>query len=790
MDKKAEQTELKQQIKTVSRRNDTYLLQTAVVFLAVVSFFTTANGMKQYIFTQHGTIAYTASAAIQGILLALSMNLPGYLRGILEGKRAWYAKFLLTGAAIVLTGVAIFCSSWFSYVYIAGVIHQDSWGTDSELLVQQTYRSELYAARDYAHTYRIYLEEDMGEKILLLEHLAKDQLSNSMIDFEITWDTERQTYSNIGGTTASYMLPVIDAMSKASGDSTGESRDLAAKAVEDAQNNIAMRMENIRQRTATVNQNLTNYNTYITNLTNRIRNAQEGTDVASLTNSLNNYTWMIENATQELTDLDLETAQLDSALTRLSVYESLLGLNSSTSAISIRSALMEMQSEFFQQEPNEERLLEIATDIFDNLRNASAAETSADDALSYTSLLVQMNQLIRNLTEYSEIKNIELDLENLISELRISTQALGTEGSDPAGAPDSSSEPGDSSVADNSSNNRKQTHDDSQWKRLWGERLAELKAQISAMPVYSPSENTGGEAAGVLSQSQLNILQSYDRDASSKALDDIIRRYISNHNAIYQGIIYLQSPYRALALFALVLAFSFDLAGFVFGVVIEGNPRENPQEDSQKDSSKSSQGNPPGKYTPLKEFVLKNTEPKAAWSILNTMCQYYVLTGDYERKDGVYYYKVFRNGLLEEWPVESGNPFDLGIYQQFKKDGIVIRVPIGWQEQMLCFADQRIDSERVGTNIEAKQGAQDGIYLGGKLIYNEGSLIRVTGDRRDFIACLEEYVPIHSYDPKKGENWTIPAKKLTKELKIKVAVVALNDKGTRIAAIYVIENSI
>lgn len=770
MDKKATQSGLEQQVKKGSRRNDTYLLQTAVVFLAAVSFFTTANGMKEYIFTEHGAIAYTASAAIQGILLALSMNLPGYLRGIRKGEGAWYTKFILATMALLLTAVTIFCSSWFSYVYIAGVIHQDSWGTDSELLVQQTYRSELYAARDYAHTYRIYLEEDMGEKILLLEQLSKEQLSDSTIDFGVTWDTERQTYNDIGGTTASYMLPVIDAMSKVSETSSGESRDLAAKAVEDAKNNIAVRMESIQQRTETLNQNLTDYNTYITNLRNQIQNAQEGTDVTSLTTSLNNYTRMIENATQELADLNLETAQLDGALTSLSVYESLLGLNSSTSAISIRSALMEMQSEFFQQEPNAERLLKIATDIFDNLRNASSSESSADDALSYTSLLVQMNQLIRNLTDYSEIKNIELDLETLIFELRTITQVLGTQEDNPAEVPDSSS------------NSGKEMHSGSQWKRLWGERLAELKAQISAMPVYSPSGGAGGVVAGILSESQVQVLQSYDRNASSKALDDMIRRYISNHNAIYQGIIYLQSPYRLLAVFALVLALSFDLAGFVFGVVIEGNPRENTQADAQKNSQ--------GEYNPLKELVLKNTDSKAAWSILNTMCQYYVLTGDYERRDGVYFYKVFRNGLLEKWSVESDKPFDQGIYRQSRRDGAVIREPIGWQEQKLRFADQRIDSEQLDVNGEVEQGARDGVYHGGKLIYNEGSLIRVTGERRDFIAGLEEYVPIHCYNPKRGENWTIPAKKLTKELNIKIAVVALNDKGTRIAAIYAIENSI
>lgn len=105
--------------------------------------------------------------------------------------------------------------------------------------------------------------------------------------------------------------------------------------------------------------------------------------MGTLTNALNNYTRMFETATQEQTALELESTQLDSALARLSVYESLLGLNSSTSAITIRSALLEMQSEFFKQEPDEARLLGIAQDIFQNLRNASNEQTTGGNAQSY-----------------------------------------------------------------------------------------------------------------------------------------------------------------------------------------------------------------------------------------------------------------------------------------------------------------------------------------------------------------------------------------------------------------------
>ena len=101
------------------------LLRIGVVFLAIVSFFTTANGMKGYIFVNNSVIAYSASAAIQGILLALSMNLPGYLLeickrsgqkpgekldfwGLVRKAGRFVRKFFFCTCAIILTIVPIF----------------------------------------------------------------------------------------------------------------------------------------------------------------------------------------------------------------------------------------------------------------------------------------------------------------------------------------------------------------------------------------------------------------------------------------------------------------------------------------------------------------------------------------------------------------------------------------------------------------------------------------------------------------------------------------------------------
>lgn len=840
--KKNDGKEKNEIVQEIGSAGDTHLLQIAVVLLAVVSFFTTANGMSEYIFSGNKAIAYAASAAIQGILLALSMNLPEYLRDIWEknsskpdmdepdasnpdainpGKsrskrnkqnKITPGKVALVFFTIVLTGVAIFCSSWFSYIYIAEVIHKDSWGTDSELLVQQNYRSELYDAQEYARTYRIYLEQTLGEKILVVERQA-ESLQDNMVDFGLDWDEETETYvTNGGAAVAGYMAPVINAMRNVyEEEAPQESRDLAAQTLEDAERNITARMESVQQNLDNLDARITMYNNQISNLTARIRNAEEGTDTTALTDVINNYTRLIGSATQQQTDLQAEYMQLNNALLRLPVYESFLGLNSSTSAISIRSDLMQMQEEFFRPDPDESQLLKTANRIFRSLRNgASTAASGTGSSLSYTELLVQMNQLIQDLTDYAEIKDIETALGDLVTELRTSgfayvpkTDEAQTEPTgelDPAGseeptgssepsepveptdspAPSESVEPTDSPAPSKTADTQRESD---QWQKTWGDRIERLKAQISAMPTYSDS----GENS-TLTSSQVSILRRYDRDESSKTLDDITRRYISSHSAIYQGIIYLQSPYRSLALFALVLAFSFDLAGFIFGVVISGRPQPRSNALSKHDGG-------------LITSVFTAGQPSSVeWSILKTQNQYKVLTGDYERRDDCYYYNVFCNGILEEWEVqveEAGRVYERGIYN--------VDIPISPGARLAVEKEHELLFDGQG------KGPTDGVLKNCRLWFKDGSLIKEyeeeqknaqeaetqtsskgkpeTEKERIFIASIDEYVPFHIYSPERGENRTVPASELNerKAVDVDIAVIALGKNGTRVAAVYVIE---
>lgn len=62
--------------------------------------------------------------------------------------------------------------------------------------------------------------------------------------------------------------------------------------------------------------------------------------------------------------------------------------------------------------------------------------------------------------------------------------------------------------------------------------------------------------------------------------------------------------------------------------------------------------------------------------------------------------------------------------------------------------------------------------------------------KKRYIANLEEYVPIHCYNPKRGENMTQPAIDLERDpIDAEIAVLALSKSGTRVVAVYIIKKA-
>lgn len=728
-------------------KSGSQLLQFAVICLAIASFFTTAQGMRSYIFNGEPTIAYMTSGAIQGILLALSMNLPRFMRRIWNEKSKVFIKAIIEIVLLILTGISLFCSSWFSYVYIAETVHKGSWDTDSELLVQQIYRNELYDASDYSKAYRTYLEAELGQEILNLQSLA-NQLPTQASDFNMDWESEQQQYASDNTVASSYMATVINQLKLAFETAPSqENRDLAAQAVTEAQTNIEAALENEQTSLDGVERNLSTYNDQINTLSRQITNATTQAEAARLRETLGRYQEMQSTAAAQQQTIQQEISALRNAQGRLNVYAVNLGLSNSTSSILIKRNLLEMQTELFKDDPDIDSLRNLATETFSNLRNAESLSAGSEggNSLSYNDLLTRMNTLVLNLNDYASIKSIETTLNDLTNGLRRATTSTSN----------------------------------TKWKSVWQTRIENLKAQISTLPTFVTSSADVSE----ITESQQRILSGFDRTKSCANLDDATRRYINDHNALEQGTIYLTSPYRGLALFALILAFFLDLSGFVFGVVDLG-AKENKNDSGISDNNDRETIDVPKIFKSMKEKVGEN---ESQWSIRPTANSYKVVTGNFRCEDGVYYYGVFENGIHKEWKVVDDHAYHEGIYLV---DNIAARkgVALSEKHQDVVFSNQGFEKM-----------PQDGVYLNGTLSYHEGSLLfkADVGEKSHkstessaspyYIANVEEYVPVHCYAPRRGENITQPAIDLAKfPMKVKVAVLALNPECTRIVAMYLI----
>lgn len=728
-------------------KSGSQLLQFAVICLAIASFFTTAQGMRSYIFNGEPTIAYMTSGAIQGILLALSMNLPRFMRRIWNEKSNVFIKAIIEIVLLILTGISLFCSSWFSYVYIAETVHKGSWDTDSELLVQQIYRNELYDASDYSKAYRTYLEAELGQEILNLQSLA-NQLPTQASDFNMDWESEQQQYASDNTVASSYMTTAINQLKLAFETAPSqENRDLAEQAVTEAQKNIEVALKNEQTRLGDVRKDLSTYNDQISNLNQQIRNATTQAEITSLQETLRSYQETQSTAAAQQQTIQQEISALQNAQGRLNVYAVNLGLSNSTSSISIKRNLLEMQTELFKDDPDVDSLRNLATETFSNLRNAESlsAGSEGENSLSYNDLLTRMNTLVLNLNDYASIKSIETTLNDLTNGLQRATTSTSN----------------------------------TKWKSVWQTRIENLKAQISALPTFVTSSADVSE----ITESQQRILTGFDRTESCANLDNATRRYINDHNALEQGTIYLTSPYKGLALFALVLAFFLDLSGFVFGVVDLG-AKENKNDSGISGNNDRETIDVPKIFKSMKEKVGEN---ESQWSIRPTANSYKVVTGNFRCEDGVYYYGVFENGIHKEWEVVDDHAYREGIYLV---DNVAARkgVALSEKHQDVIFSNQGFEKM-----------PQDGVYLNGTLSYHEGSLLfeaEVGGKSHKstessaspyYIANVEEYVPVHCYAPKRGENITQPAIDLAKfPMKVRVAVLALNPDCTRIVAMYLI----
>lgn len=708
MGKMSKEKEYKAGKMSTSMQGMVDLLKICTVLLAAVSFWSTAQGMKNYVFSEEWQ-AYAGSLAIQGILLGLNFYYPSFRQMIRFG---WKRIVLF-----LLTIVVLFCSSWFSYIYIVEYVYGKSWAVESRLLIQSTYRRELYAASDYAEEYSSLLANDLGQQILDLYSQAKELSDEEFsIADTIDWQEERDTYTGESFAARSEMLTVINAMESAlQMNSSANEQERAIEIIVEIRNGLEGSCNSISARIDATNENLDVANDNYQLAQKSLNMATEETDMTSMISAVESAQNYLESQYAQLQDLQKQLTDYQVALGRLQFYEINLGLLSDGSASLISASLRNIQQELYQDNPNLDSLETKAISVFDILQSTIDVDAGTEGE-KYQELLRQMDLFIRDLRNYSIITDSSEKFNELIEALRVSSEEI--------------------------------VSGDEEWKSEWSGRLDGLKSQIAALPVYS---GAGSE----------NLLK-YDRAISSDTLDEMIRLYIADHNAAQQGIIYLFSPYWELALFSLILAFFLDIAAFVTGMFVE--ILENKKEDNLIQAEEGT------KESRIFQMVGESEEDFVEFGdsdqMFSGLNRYIYLNGDYIHEAGKNIYRA----------IEEGKEIEIALLEAGLKEGLYEQHSDGWIPIKEC------------KELSLLAEPQDGIYQNSTIRCRENVLSIIGEDgKENYLATITDSVP--AYILEDGYLDIMPMYEL-KEKEEKVIIVALNQEGTAVVAIYLCDKGL
>lgn len=671
----------------ISRNQETYiilLLRICTLLLSAVSFWATAQGMIDYTFPEAWQ-AYAASLGIQGLLLGLNFSLPSFLRKCRDRSQKAVLYFL--------TIVILFCSSWFSYLYITEQAYGDSWETERRLLAQAVYREELFEADAYIELYSQDVQNVLTDQIVNLYQQAMNMdQSGVSVSENLNWEEERRQYTAEDFAAKDAMSLAISAMENAfTGEASQDVREQAADVLSGMQSNLQSETDRLAEQISNTHGYLVNAEESLRNAENHLNSIPAGVNFTSYQNTVQQAAKTYESLIQKLDDLESQHADYESALQRTGYYLTILGMaENGVSSYYVGATLREIQRELFKTSPDSEQMLEAAANVFDRLQNAVDLNSGSSE---YQNILQDMNMFRQNLENYSTLKKADIEIQAQINKLADGT-ILSLENDD----------------------------ESSEWRNQFNE----LKSKITGLPIYSLRGETG------------SALTSFDRAASLKRLDQVIRRYLTEHNAAQEGLIYLISPYREAAVFSLFLALLLDISAFITGVIIDRVSYPSPAEEKAEEQ-------------PV--------------NIVPGLNRYVFLTGDYTADDEITTYKAIENGV----ETEIKYPYP-GL-----KEGFYL-----FNESQLCETEPSLLLFK-GTS----GGPQDGIYTDCVLHYKDSLLTLIQGEDHIFLGPLDSNIPVCLLSGKRCN--VIPSKNIS-DIHGQSIVISLNTEGTQITAIYIMEH--
>lgn len=786
------------------------MLRLCTFLLAAVSFWATAQGMKEYTFPTDWQ-AYAASLGIQGLLLGLNFSLPSFWRKS--------RGFLKKAGLLLLTIVVLFCSSWFSYLYIAGQAYGKSWETECRLQSQDIYRNELFSAEAYAEAYAEKIEQELSDQVVELYQQATEMGTGSEgATQEVEWDTELDKYAPDGSAAREIMESIINTVRPAlEPDAAQDVRQRAMSDIGTYQSTLQGRLDSLTDRIADVDARVSAAYETLKGAQNRLKNAPVDVDKTPYRNAADIASRSYQSVLEQQSELVRQRDEYQKVLYRLEEYGTLLGsAQTGMSNYYVGEKLREIQRELFSSVPDSKMMLNLATEVFERLQSGIDLGAGDEDAPQYQRFLSQMNLFVKNLENYQQIKKSYEDLQELVDKLA-EGEILSLEGSvppedvppsadpsvevsgqvedtpatseDPGEAmPSATSEPGgassspapemtDTGAVSTESEPVPATSDSGEatptpstaaaetegetdttegWESAWLKEFNTLKAKISGLPVYTAQTVETGNA----SEAETDDALRFDRADSTKRLDDGIRDYLTLHNPAQQGIIYLLSPYWTVAVFSLFIAFMLDISAFITGVVIDRVETSTPSRSKPVKASE-----PPLQGDPESSAQEKPDEspPEAdTLSAVSGLKRYVFLTGDYHSVNGSLFYEALERGQSLELQC-AGSVLKTGLYVW---DGTSAQVP---PPAPLLFKG-------------SDGGPQDGVYADAVLHYEEPVLSLMQNGVSTFLGHADPQTPVFHMSRDLYEVY--PASKI-EDAHGTTVVAALDEEGKIIIGLYV-----
>lgn len=609
-------------------------------------------------------------------------------------------------------------------------------------------------------------------------------METSHVDVSQNLDLEAdlERYAPEGSSAREIMQTMITALEPALAiDTPQDVKQLAADTINAMQTTMQSEVSSLNSQIEDANERASSAADSLSRAETRLKNAPDNVDIQPYQDAVNIASQEHKDAITERGSLMRQRQEYQSVLQRSGYYASLLGMSQDgASTYFVGANLKEIQKELFSSSPDSRRMLELAEEIFGRLQSGIDFGGGAEDA-EYQDFIFQMNQFVRSLNNYQALKQSNTDFQELITQLS-EGQVLALTNGQVVKTPDESapldaktpsdagqlgdvvlpSEGENSStenenlsdgVSDNEDNtnvgdvpggdkierdkdNEHETGDTQLWENEWLTHFNALKAKISGLPtnILQTSGTNEGSTTPL----------SFDRAASTKRLDQGIRNYLTPHNPAQQGIIYLASPYREIAIFSIFLAFLLDISAFITGFIIDK------VEASEKGITPQKRKSAPMSFS-------SNSK------IQTGLNRYIFLTGDYQFVNGIITYKVIEQGELSEIEC-TGNILQSGIY--------------------LWNGKATFDISNANLLFKGSTGGpQDGVYEKGVLHYESPVLTLSQNGACSFLGHVDSKTPVFSIS--KDHYEVFPTDKI-EDLYGNRIIIALGKEGKTMIGIYII----